>query len=102
VSILSRLVRAKIYFQRAMGYANMTRTPVLWFLALLAAEGRWIPPLGWWLVPMALMALGAMVALGWLEHRSGALTVEQDFYIGRLTTLKELHAKLDQLLERHE
>ena len=99
---LNRAVRLKVYFQRATAYANMARTPMLFYLVISDLDQRQWVTMGWWALPAILLALLALELVGWLEHRSGWLTAEQNFYFDRLTAFKDLRAQLDRIEARLE
>ncbi len=104
----SKLIHAKVYLSRALGYASLVNMALILFLALSNLEDYGVDIfLERWLIPIFLGLFLILVLLGYLEDKLGFFSAEQDVHAKRnpqiakiLKRLDQIEAKIDRLAKK--
>lgn len=94
----SKLVHAKVYLMRALGYASLFNMALILFLALSNLEKYGIDiRLESWLIPIFFLMFFVLVLLGYLEDKLGFFSEEQKVHGVRNPQLNEILKRLDRI-----
>lgn len=105
-SLRSKLVHAKVYLARALGYASLVNMALILFLAMSNLEKYGIDiRLETWLIPLFIGLFLILVILGYLEDKLGFFSEEQKVHAIRnpqLTLILERLEHIEKKLEKIE
>jgi len=96
--IRSKLIHAKVYLHRALGYASIVNTALILFLALVSLEKYGIDiSLQKWGIPLFISLFIVLILLGLLEDKLGFFAEEQKVNASRNPQLNDIVKRLDRI-----
>jgi hypothetical protein len=96
--IRSKIVHAKIFIQRSMGYIAILNSGMILFLVLSQLERYKIDiKLETWLIPIFLFSMVVMVFFGYFEDKMGFMEEENAAINRRNPEIKDIQDRLDRI-----
>ncbi len=94
----SRIVHAKVFMNRALGYAALVNMALILFLALSNLEKYGIDiMLGKWLIPIFLLLFMGLIFVGYIEDKLGFFKEEQKVSSIRNPQLNDIIKRLERI-----
>jgi len=98
VSVRRKLVRTKLYYQRALGYISIVNSAMLLFLLLSNLEKYGIDlDIKQLFFPILIFGVLAMILFGYFEDKWGFLREETHFVSKRNPDMQEILDRLERI-----